>query len=222
MAISCTQGKWSDDELVPLMVGVQQRCQVAFRRLIKTTEPVLRAQIRRHQWNSSLADDTLQETYVSVWDHADQFDATRGSAAGWLKAIARNKAISAFRQAHATVEWQAEAFDTDDEAVDHGRYAARTSLPPCELLTHRHEAEALRRHVRALQPKQREAVTLAFYGELCHAEVAARMNKPLGSIKSDIRRGLLALRGRMDARAKGAKAGTVDAAPGCGSGAFVA
>lgn len=183
-------GPSADAELALLLAGTRDRCHVSFRRLVDISRGALRVHVRRYQWNASLIDDILQDTYAAVWDHAGQFDASRGSARGWLNTIARNQAISAFRRTQATVECNVEEFESPADAD--------VPQPPCALLERRHEAHALHGFVRTLKPSQRDAIMLAFYGELTHAEVAHRLHQPLGSVKSDIRRGLLKLRAQLD------------------------
>jgi RNA polymerase sigma-70 factor (ECF subfamily) len=107
----------------------------------------------------------------------------------WMTTIARNKAFDALRRHDATVEIDAEDFT--QEVVQ----ALESSEPdPLAALELSSEAEALAHCLRRLEALHRQAIALAYYHDLSHSEVAARMTLPLGTVKSWIRRGLERLR----------------------------
>ncbi|MDB6089147.1 MAG: polymerase sigma factor, sigma-70 family protein [Gammaproteobacteria bacterium] len=137
----------------------------------------------------SEAEDTLQDVFTTVWRKAAQFDATRASATTWLAMIARNKAIDRLRsmparQARAALEL---ALDVEDP----------TASPPQQAQTASDRAR-LERCLELLEPRRRSLVRAAFFDGSTYEELATRVQAPLGSIKSWIRRSLLQLRQCLD------------------------
>jgi RNA polymerase sigma-70 factor, ECF subfamily len=137
----------------------------------------------------SEAEDTLQDVFTTVWRKAAQFDATRASAPTWLAMIARNKAIDRLRsmparQARAALEL---ALDVEDP----------TASPPQQAQTATDRAR-LERCLELLEPRRRSLIRAAFFDGSTYEELATRVQAPLGSIKSWIRRSLLQLRQCLD------------------------
>ena len=127
------------------------------------------------------AADAAQETFVSAWRSRGSYDPTRGSVAGWLMGIARFKVIEQLRRSGrdggslgALPGGAAESTDADLE-----RIADRMLL-----------VEALDQ----LAPRVRTVVELAFLDDLTQTEIADRCSLPLGTVKSDLRRGIERLR----------------------------
>ena len=131
------------------------------------------------------AEEALQEVFTSVWRKASQFDASRASAMAWLGMMARNKAIDRLRAqpARATLT----TLELADQIPDPGASPAQLA----EALTDR---ERLARCLEELEPRRRSLIREAFFGGFTYEELAQRLQAPLGSIKSWIRRGLLQLR----------------------------
>lgn len=179
-------GRSTDGEVAGLLAACARQDRDAFQRLYAQTAPQLLAclvGILRHR---PLAEDALQDVFVQVWKRAGQYDAGRGSAWGWLVAIARYRAIDLKRregrQPVGTVD------GLDDIPVEDEAFEA-SSLGFGEQAT-----RLLAHCLGALQPRQRDCIVLAYQGGLSHAEVAGEIGEPLGSVKSWIRRGLAALK----------------------------
>jgi len=170
----------SPDELI---VAVQRGSRAALKRLYELESRrlygVALAILRRPE----LAADALQDAFIQVWQNAQSFSAARGSAAAWLTGIVRYRALDAVRKGRREVL-------SDDPAL--GDRAEEPDL--LERLDRRLAGDALKRCLDTLEEKQRRSILLAFVEGLSHAEIAARLNAPLGSVKSWVRRGLLALR----------------------------
>jgi RNA polymerase sigma factor (sigma-70 family) len=139
------------------------------------------------------AADCAQETFVSAWRSRDRYDPSKGSLAGWLTGIARYRVLDAHRAAART------PVPVDDagvgDAIGAGRPTAggaAVSEPPVgDVLADRLlVAHALD----ALSPRARQVVELAFYSDLTQTEIASRLDLPLGTVKSDMRRALQRLR----------------------------
>jgi RNA polymerase sigma-70 factor (ECF subfamily) len=170
----------SPDELI---VAVQRGSRAALKRLYELESRrlygVALAILRRPE----LAADALQDAFIQVWQNAQSFSAARGNAAAWLTGIVRYRALDAVRKGRREVL-------SDDPAL--GDRAEEPDL--LERLDRRLAGDALKRCLDTLEEKQRRSILLAFVEGLSHAEIAARLNAPLGSVKSWVRRGLLALR----------------------------
>jgi RNA polymerase sigma factor (sigma-70 family) len=133
------------------------------------------------------AEDVLQTVYIKVWERAGQFDAARASPITWLATIARNGAIDwrrsvAGRAVRDTLPEQA-AFAVADDAP-----RADQKLMIAE------DGERLDHCLGELEDRTRSCIRSAFFDGSTYAELAARENIPLGTMKSWIRRGLLRLK----------------------------
>jgi RNA polymerase sigma-70 factor (ECF subfamily) len=174
-----------EPEIGGLIAACARRDRAAFQRLYERTSSQLLACLIRILRNRASAEDALQDVFVQVWNRAAQFDSTRGSAWGWLVAIARYRAIDMRRRES---RGAATALPGENDiAID--------EEPQDELMALGDRATAALAHcLGALQPRQRECIVLAYQGGLTHAEVASEVGEPLGSVKSWIRRGLAALK----------------------------
>ncbi len=138
----------------------------------------------RRSLGSTEAADVTQEVFLAAWKAHDRFDADRGSLRGWLMGIARNKVIDRLR--HNSRRPQIASAEVDDRPAtshDIDRMSDRMVL-----------ATALDE----LPPRSRQLIELSFYQQLTHAEIADRTGVPLGTVKSDIRRGLSRLRRHLE------------------------
>ena len=134
----------------------------------------------------SAAADVVQTSFVRIWQRAAQFDAPRGDAAGWLGGIVRHAALDAIRRRGREVP-------TDDPALG-DREIAADALARLETAE---DNARLRVCLEQLEARNREGILLAFVHGLSHPQIADRLGEPLGTVKSWIRRGLLALRACM-------------------------
>lgn len=132
-----------------------------------------------------LAEDVLQDVYVSVWSRAGTFDSERSSPITWLATIARNRAIDRLRSRRSqNLAALAEAEEVADHAPD-----AFTLASDAE------ESERLKRCLDQLDGPPRRAIRSAFFDGMAYSQLALRDNVPLGTMKSWIRRGLIQLKG---------------------------
>ncbi len=134
------------------------------------------------------AEDVALEVYVQVWRQAQRFDATQGAALAWLATLARTRAIDAWRAR----QRQAALVAAPDLAD-----AAQLASPAAGPEVHCADAERaarVRQALDSLPPEQRRALQAAYFTGLTHVEIAAAFGQPLGTVKTRIRNGLLALR----------------------------
>ena len=176
--------------------------RAAFATLYDRTSGHLFAVVLRINRDRGQAEDILQEVFVKVWRAAQTFDAAQSQPLTWLTSIARNRAIDSLRRLQtqpqvlpfAAAEGSGAGGDAPDDR-DFYDTVADDAAGPMELLSQASEARALSRCMQVLNAQQRQCVALAFYDGLSHAEVAEKLHQPLGTVKSWVRRGLLALKG---------------------------
>ena len=129
-----------------------------------------------------LAEEVLHDVYLRVWERAKSFDPARGSAMGWLVAVARNTALDHFRRHRREVVGIEDVDLTVEEPAGPDlavASAARRALQAC---------------LERLEPEPRRCVLLAYQGGLTYEEMAARLGRPIGTVKSWVRRSLARLR----------------------------
>ncbi len=143
----------------------------------------------RITFDEALAQDVVQDAFISVWRHAARFDPVRGSVKTWLLAIVHNRAVDEVRRRRET-----EGFpDPEDPPPPLTRQDVWVEV------AERLDATTLREAFAGLPEPQREALWLAYYEGLTQEEIASLTGTPLGTIKSRTRLGLLGLRRRLAA-----------------------
>lgn len=156
---------------------------------------------RRILADDGLAEDVLQDVFVSVWRDPGAFDRSRGSVASWLLGMVHHKAVDAVRREESQRRRRARA--EDDLAL-----SAPTSTRDVEDEAFaRVLSERVRLALGVLPSLQREALTLAYYGGYTQREVAALTGAPLGTVKTRMLAGMRRLREELGDRAGGRSVG---------------
>jgi RNA polymerase sigma-70 factor (ECF subfamily) len=158
----------------------------ALKRLYELVAPILFACLTRTLRRRALAEEALQDVFVSIWQRAGQFSAARGHPMAWMMSIARYRAIDLLRHerhAPALVPELPERLGVQPETDSEGVTAAW--LPASGLLE---------RCLALLTDRQRHCLELAFIGGSSHEDISVLIGSPLGTVKSWIRRGLQSLR----------------------------
>lgn len=189
------------DDLAQLLARIALGDRAAFDALYRKTSARAFGVVLRINTDRAQAEDVLQEVFVNVWRAAGSFDVARSQPMTWLLSVARNRAIDSLRRKQAqpatTSRYRSSGDDPDDD-VDLLDAVASDEPGPLELLSQASEAARLGRCMDALSPEQRAGLALAYYQGLSHEEVALSMRRPLGTVKSWVRRGLLSLRQCLD------------------------
>jgi RNA polymerase sigma-70 factor (ECF subfamily) len=154
------------------------------RQLYDRTAPQLLACMVRILKRRALAEEALQDVFVSIWQRASQFESRRGRPRAWLMSIARYRAIDVLRAERAELYREAEV-EQLPQLVTEGA---------TDWEGGGHSAAALARCFELLSPDQRQGIELAFIDGASHADIARVTHQPLGTVKSWIRRGLASLR----------------------------
>jgi len=179
--------------LAALMARVALGDQPAFAELYRQTSSHLYGVAVRILKDGAAAEEVLQEAFVNVWHHAGSFDAARSQPTTWLAAIVRNRCLDQLRRR----ELDTVTMTADDD--DGKEFDLPSGDPtPVEMLLAGAEAQSVRDCVDALDAGQKQAIALAFYQGLSHAELADHMRQPLGTVKSWVRRGLERLKSCLD------------------------
>ena len=170
------------DHLTRLMARCVLRDQRAFSELYRYTAAKLYGValriLRRQDW----AEDVLQESFVNIWNHVEEYSASKSAPMTWMTAIVRNRALDWLRRPH--FEHGSPDYDLLVESVpDEAR-------GPEALLALGEDARALADCLAQLSASQRQSIMLAYLHGLSHAELAEHMREPLGTVKTWIRRGL--------------------------------
>ncbi len=139
----------------------------------------------------AVAEEAAQDAFVNAWRGAASYGRERGAVATWLGRIARNKAIDLLRSA------RARGSDEVDEWAEAAEIGDDRGLDPFESMHRDLRAAALRRAVAELPEAERRALALAFFQGMSHSEIAAKLELPLGTVKSRIREAMLKLRARL-------------------------
>lgn len=135
--------------------------------------------------DATLAEDVVQDAFLGAWRNAARYVEARGSVKTWLLSIVHHRAIDTVRRRRATVGLP-ESSDAPPEPL---RLPDLWSDVAANL-----DAAEVRAALGALTDVQREAIELAYFGGLTQVEIAERTGTPLGTVKSRMRLGLLAMR----------------------------
>jgi RNA polymerase sigma-70 factor, ECF subfamily len=161
--------------------------QAAAARLYDRHARPLYSLVLRILGNETEAEDVLQEVFAQAFRQASRYDVRRGVVTAWLLTIARSRAIDRLRARRTRVEARTGDVQTLDEMPDAQPDAASAMLDE-------EQSRLVRQALGTLPLLQRMAIELAYYEGLSHAEIAERLEQPLGTIKTRIRLGLLKLR----------------------------
>jgi RNA polymerase sigma-70 factor (ECF subfamily) len=155
----------------------------ALRALYEREAPRLLGVAMRILRRRDLAEDVVHDSFVQIWQKAYQFDAARGSGRGWLYTLVRHRAINVTRALGREMH-------LDDSALEELPDAASDLAGLMAQI----DSDALARCMEELDVPKRSCIALAYVDGYSHAQIAARLDAPLGTVKAWIRRALETLR----------------------------
>jgi len=140
------------------------------------------------------AEDLVMDVFWELWCRSERYDAARGSPMTYLLTIARSRAIDRKRSAdrHRSVRVQT---DLSTDNIGNGPQPATDDQSgPLDSAIAGELGQRIRGAMSKLDAAQRQAVELSFFDDLSHSQIAERLGKPLGTVKTNIRQGLIHLR----------------------------
>ena len=179
-----------EQDWVGLVQSIAAGDQLALHALYERAHRMVFTLIMRITANRETAEELTIDVFHDVWRRARRYDAANGTVLGWIMNQARSRAIDRVR------------FESRKKRSDGGDVPlAEVAADPGQVLELREQSELLRAALAALTPDERQAIETTFFAGLTHAEAAARLNQPLGTIKTRIRSGLHKLRHTLTAEA---------------------
>jgi RNA polymerase sigma-70 factor, ECF subfamily len=178
------------EQLSDLLARCALRDQRAFATLYQFSSAKLFAVAVRITRRRDWAEEVLQEAFVNIWNHAAGYNSAKSAPMTWMTAIVRNRALDWLRRPREV--------EIDEEHEELMASIPDESPGPEELLRRSLEAGELAECMKSLTEEQQRSVTLAFFYGLSHGELAEQMRKPLGTVKTWIRRGLDRLKGCLE------------------------
>ena len=172
----------TDEEL---MRGVQQQDPEALASLYDRYSGVLKALIMRIIHNEAEADDLLQEIFMELWNHAQNYSADKGKPLGWMVTLTRRRSIDRLRkrQSYARAEERLQ-HETEQQPDAWVHNSVDSDLEMSDM------RQMLSKIISSLPPAQQQAIELAFFKGMSQREIAAHTNIPLGTIKTRLELGL--------------------------------
>jgi RNA polymerase sigma-70 factor (ECF subfamily) len=179
----------------------------ALGRLYDLHAPAVYAEAKRTSRDAWVASEVVQETFLALWNRAEQFDPARGGLRSWLMTIAHNRAVDHLRRAnrHRAVAFSSLGDDTGSDgsisewlaAVGEPVAAAGREPGPESAYSAKESRAAIAAAIATLAPLERSVIDLAYQSGLSQSEIAARLGWPLGTVKTRTRSALRHLRERI-------------------------
>jgi RNA polymerase sigma-70 factor, ECF subfamily len=180
-----------EQEWATLVQSIATGDQFALHALYERAHRLVFTLIMRITANRETAEELTVDVFHDVWRRASGYDADNGTVLGWIMNQARSRAIDRLRFESRKKRSQDPAIEALTEVAAH----------PQDLLELRQQAETLRAALAALTWEERQAIETTYFAGLTHVEAAARLNQPLGTIKTRIRSALHKLRQKLSAEA---------------------
>jgi len=189
-----------DQEIKRLLLRAAARDEGAadaFGRLYRLTASLVLGVAQRVVGRRELAEEVLHDTFVKIWNAAATFDPLANQPVAWMVAIARNRALDLVASAdHARVESVSDLAGEDDSDAVLDRFYdwSENAAGADEAEDLRRARGFLRRCLGELAAVERQALVLAYHHGMSHGDLAAHLAKPLGTVKTWVRRGMDNLR----------------------------
>jgi RNA polymerase sigma-70 factor (ECF subfamily) len=163
-----------------LVTGLKSGDQGAMAELYDRYSSLIYAVALRVLGDTGAAEDVLQEVFLQLWRKPTAFDAARGSLGSWLAVITRNRAIDSLRKRRPETDIEDVILSVSPDLAGNAERASA--------------AQKVRGVMETMSPAQRTALEMAYWEGMSHSEIADKTGEPLGTVKTRIRAGLIALR----------------------------
>lgn len=174
-----------DDDYV-LMEGIARRDAAALSRLYDRHSGVVYALCLRILRDPGMAEDTMVDVFQEVWQRADRYNAGRGTPTAYLLTLTRSRALDRARMRGSRAALP--LHENEEGRADAG------AVDPLQAALEDERRSLIRQALERLDPKYREVMECSFYEGLSHTEIALKLGKPAGTVKTYLRRGLIQLR----------------------------
>jgi RNA polymerase sigma-70 factor (ECF subfamily) len=173
-----------EQDWVILVQSIAAGDELALHALYEMAHRIVFTLIMRITANRETAEELTLDVFHDVWRRASSYDAANGTVLGWIMNQARSRAIDRLR------------FENRKKRSHGGdvQPPAEPAADPRDVIELRELGQALRAALTALTPDEREAIETTFFAGLTHAEASARLDQPLGTVKTRIRSALHKLR----------------------------
>jgi RNA polymerase sigma-70 factor, ECF subfamily len=184
----------TENDWVRLVRAIAGGDQLALHSVYEQTHRIVFTLVLRITNNRETAEEVTLDVFHDVWRRASAYDPANGSVVGWIMNQARSRAIDRlrFEQRKKRVNTSGDMTQTVEAADDPQK--------ACHL---EEQGRLLRNAMQDLTPEERQAIETSFFSELTYQEVAAKLNQPLGTVKTRIRSGLIKLRKTLARTLKG-------------------
>ncbi len=174
----------SDDDL---MKGIVRGEEDALSELYERYGKIVFAVCMRALRDRIAAEEVTQKVFWEVWDRCERYDSTRGAVQAYVLTIARSRSIDWLRSKKPRME------EANQVHLDSIPMMGLDGVDPSDQIANEEWRIHVRKCVEELDSSQREAIEMAFYEGLTHRQVAEQLNRPLGTVKAHIRKGLMKL-----------------------------
>jgi RNA polymerase sigma-70 factor (ECF subfamily) len=186
-ATSASLHRLADEDLMQL---VAENDPAAFAVLYERHTNVAFSLAFRMCGKRAVAEEVVQEAFLSAWRGGTRYDRTRGSVRTWVLGIVHNRAIDALRRSMVQDRGRVVSDEGLEERLEAPERTERE-------VGRRDEAREIRAAVESLPPEQSRVVELAYYGGFTHTEIATMLDTPIGTIKGRMRLGLEKMRSQL-------------------------
>jgi len=179
----------TSDKLAGLLAQCGLGNRRAFAELYEASKSKLFAVSLRIVRERHIAEEVLQESFVSIWNNAAKYASAKSAPMTWMTAIVRNRSLDIVRRPLVEIADEDDVFALNMQDERPG---------PPEQLNIRRDQVRIERCLKGLDAEQLQTISLAFFQGLTHSEVADHLGRPLGTVKTHIRRGLQKLKGCLE------------------------
>ncbi|WP_166261650.1 sigma-70 family RNA polymerase sigma factor [Marinobacter salicampi] len=172
------------DELMGLLIAVAREDRQAFQRLYEKISGRMFGLCLKLASQRELAEEAVQDAFVQIWHHAGEYHDERGAPLSWMLTIARYRTLDLMRSRKA----KKTAGDSQLEYVEDGREG------PLDVSLRSAGVAELTGCLEELSESQRDSILLTYYRGFSHDELSETLSSPIGTVKSWVRRGLIALK----------------------------
>ena len=189
-----------------LVAAVAAGSEDALAALYDRHAPAIHATVFRLAGDRQVAEDVVQEVFLTLWNRAERFDPRLGSLSAWLGTIARHRAVDRLRAAGRRPRLVTLGGGPNDESAAEALERAAEGAPardgfdagdPLAVLEASEARAAINAALATMPPPEREVILLAYRDDLTQSEIAERLGWPLGTVKTRTRRALSRLRGAL-------------------------